>query len=148
MNRTKPGNLFSWLLLAAAVVTVSACSTTPKSAPSQAAQPEPVAPQVEIEPFEGDGMTIPVDGSSPEAFDKSLAQIKAYVPESTYTTLLDAIDYLLLYDLSAKRDKEKLIANLDGLTGYEILQKINWRKPAPGKGPAEIGAADAKIIDS
>ena len=42
----------------------------------------------------------------------------------------------------------RLIKNLDGLTGYEIIGKVRWRTPAPGKGPAEKGATDASLIDT
>ena len=102
----------------------------------------------EIEPWDGDGMEIPLDGSSREAWDQSMARVKAHTSESDYTTLENAIDYLLVYDLQAKNDLNNLISRLDGMTGYEILARVKWRKPAPGKGPAEKGAADAKIIDA
>lgn len=102
----------------------------------------------EVEPWDGDGMEIPLDGSSKKAWDTSMARVKAHSTEAQYITLENAIEYLMLYDLQAGHDFDKLIARLDGLTGYEVIARINWRKPAPGKGPAEKGAADAKIIDT
>lgn len=128
-----------------ATMMLSACATTSTETAKPVAEPEPV---MEIEPWDGDGMEIPLDGSSMEAWDRSMARVEAYSDEKIFITLENAIDYLLVYDLASYKDKEKLIKRLDGLTGYQILQKINWRKPAPGKGPAEKGAADAKIIDS
>lgn len=101
-----------------------------------------------IEPWDGDGLEIPLDGTSLQAFDQSLIRVKAYSEPEQYQSLLKAIDYLMVYDLSAHGDRTKLAANLNGLTGYEVLNKVGWRKPAPGKGPAEKGAADAKIFDS
>lgn len=74
------------------------------------------------------GMQIPVDGSSLEAFNESLATIKAQAQEPNYVSLEGAIQYLLVYDISAGRDKAKLAKNLDGLTGDEIIGKVNWRQ--------------------
>jgi hypothetical protein len=106
------------------------------------------APPPVIEPYEGYGMEIPLDGRSLEHFNTYMARVQKYSSEKDYTTLEDAIEYLLFYDLSVNRDKEKLIAKLDGMTGYQVLEKVNWRKPAPGRSQAEKGAADAKIIDT
>ncbi len=129
--------------LAALFLAAGCASTSPNS--QAVAEPEPT---YEIEPWDGDGMDIPLDGSSMEAWERSLARVEAHTDPSTFKTLNSAIAYLLTYDLSAGRDMNKLIKNLDGLTGYEVLDRIRWRKPAPGKGPAEKGAADAKIIES
>lgn len=135
------------VLCLAGVLLLSACaSTETREQAGTAAQT--AAPAAAVEPWDGDGMDIPLDGSSLEAFDASLARVKAHTSESNYTTLVNAIDYLQFYDLSAKRDRAKLAANLNGLTGYQVLEKVKWRKPAPGKSPAEKGAADAKIIDT
>ena len=75
-------------------------------------------------------MDIPLDGSSLEAFDRYMARVKAHTTPAHYTTLENAIDYLLVYDLGAKRDKATLVARLDGLTGHEVVGKVAWRKPA------------------
>ena len=134
-------------LLLTTVLILGACATTSSEQVSAQAEAEP-APVVKIEPWEGDGMQIPLDGSSMEAWDKSLARAKAYSSEDNYITLENAIKYLLMYDLKSYRDMNKLIARLDGLTGYEIIAKVGWRKPAPGKGMPEKDAADAKIPTS
>jgi len=133
-----------YLALLAALL-LSGCATTATQTAEPVAEPEPV---MEIEPWDGDGMEIPLDGSSMEAWNRSMARVEAYSAEKNFITLENAIDYLLVYDLAAGKDMEKLIKRLDGLTGYQVLKRVNWRKPAPGKGPAEKGAADAKIIDS
>ena len=98
--------------------------------------------------YEGDGMEIPMDGTSLEAWDVSMARVKRHSTEASFTTLNNAITYLLVYDLEVKRDKEKLVAKLDGLTGNEVVAKVHWRKPLPGKSKAVKGAADAQIIDT
>ena len=75
-------------------------------------------------------MDIPLDGSSLEAFEKSLARVEAHTSPESYTTLVNAIDYLLVYNLATRRDKAKLAAYLDGRTGREVVDKVAWRKPA------------------
>lgn len=134
------------LLSLALVFFLGACTTTNEKT-TAVAEPEQET-VAEIEPWEGDGMQIPLDGSSMEAWDRSLARVKAYSSEPNYITLENAIKYLLMYDLKSYRDMNTLIARLDGKTGYEIIALVGWRKPAPGKGMPEKDAADAKIPTS
>ena len=104
----------------------SACAATSNA---EVADEEQSVQTVEpVEPWDGDGMDIPLDGSSLEAFDRSMARVKAYSTPANYTTLENAIDYLMVYDLAAKRDKVKLISRLDGLTGHQVVDKAAWRK--------------------
>ena len=126
------------LLLAALL---AACAATTGSQSAEEAPPPP--PQ--FEPWDGDGMEIPLDGSSLEAFESSVARVKAYSSEKDYITFDNAIEYLMLYDLSVRKDKARLAKKLDGMTPYEVLEMVQWRKPAPGKSQAEKGAADATI---
>ena len=136
------------IILFLAVLLTAACSgqqSKENRATGEGQQSEPV---YEFEPWEGEGLEIPLDGSSREAWETSMARVKAHTSESNYVTLRNAIQYLLVYDLPSQRDFDKLIKRLDGQTGYEVLARVKWRQPAPGKGPAEKGAADAKIIDS
>jgi hypothetical protein len=51
----------------------------------------------------------------------------------------------MVYDLAAKRDRTKLASHLDGLTPNQVLERVAWRNPSPGKSPSEKGAADATI---
>lgn len=94
----------------------------------EAATVEATSPAEEAAERFSDGMRIPVDGSSLEAFEKSLERIEKKTRKAEFTTLNNAIDYLLVYDLAAKRNRAKLAANLDGLTGEEIVAKVEWRK--------------------
>ncbi len=129
-------------LLATLLLTACASTTGEQTVAQAEAQPEPVC---EYEPWEGDGMQIPLDGSSMEAWNCSLERVKAYSDEDTFLTLENAIKYQLMYDLKSYRDMNKLIERHDGMTGYEIIGQVGWRKPAPGKGMPEKDAADAKI---
>jgi hypothetical protein len=109
------------------ILLLTACSATPASNPPE--QPAAVvAVEEAVEPWDGDGMDIPLDGSSLEAFNKSLARVKAHTNPSSYTTLVNAIEYLVVYDLSAKRDRTQLAANLDGLTGREVVNQVSWQR--------------------
>ena len=138
------------LLSLALVLFLGACTTTGEQTAAVAEQEQEQEQETvaEIEPWEGDGMQIPLDGSSMEAWDRSLARVKAHSSEPNYITLENAIKYLLMYDLKSYRDMNTLIARLDGKTGYEIIALVGWRKPAPGKGMPEKDAADAKIPTS
>ena len=119
---------FARLALGAAlVVFLTACAATNPTGPAEQSAKAAVADEP-VEPWEGDGMDIPLDGSSLEAFNTSLARVKAHTKPSSYTTLINAIDYLLVYDLSAKRDRAQLAANLDGLTGRQVIDKVSWQK--------------------
>ncbi len=140
-------------MLAVSAIFLAACAgSQPASSPAPEASAAKAAPQVAeaeiVDDYEGDGLLLTLDGSSLEAFDASMARIKRHTDEASYKSLNGAIGYLLVYDLEARGKKEVLIAKLDGKTGYEVLDMVGWRKPAPGKSPAEKGAADAKIIDT
>jgi hypothetical protein len=136
-----------------AVLFLVACAAPQSKSPEEPEQTvadasEQVSEPEVIDTYEGDGMEIPLDGSSLEAWDVSMARVKRHSTEASFTTLNNAITYLLVYDLEVRRDKEKLVAKLNGLTGYEVVAKVGWRKPPPGKSKAVKGAADAKIIET
>jgi len=65
-------------------------------------------------------MDQPMDGSSIESFTAGLEKVDREASEKDYRSLMSALDYLLFYDLSAKRSKEILYAGLDGKTPNEI----------------------------
>lgn len=134
-------------------LTLAACAAPASKESAKAAAPADetavvVEEAVIVDDFEGDGMEIPLDGTSLETWNASLAMVKRHTDEVNYVTLQKAINYLLLYDLGAKRSREKLAERLNGLNGYQVIERVGWRKPPPNICPAEKGAADAKIIDS
>ena len=116
----------------ALVLLLAACAATP----GQPGAEEEAARTYEFEPWDGDGMEIPLDGSSLEAFETSLARVKAHTSRASYTTLENAIEYLLVYDLAANRDRATLAARLDGLTPYQVVERVGWKRPTPGKSKA------------
>ena len=77
---------------------------------------------------EANGLDIVMDGSSLEAFEKSMERVKETGSEADYKSLEGALDYLLVYDLGARHNREKLATRLDGKTGHEIIDRVKWRK--------------------
>ncbi len=97
-----------------------AAAASSPSEPGAGAQDKLAAPEF------GEGMRIPVDGTSLDAFEQSLATIKTKTTSAEYTTLINAIDYLMVYYIEAKRDRTKLAALLNGKTGEQIVGLVNW----------------------
>lgn len=134
----------AFLPLSVLALLLAACAT-PTSTPS--ADQSRATETAQIEPWDGDGMEIPLDGTSLAAFERSLARVKAYTSPDNYATLVNAIDYLLVYDLRAKRDRAKLAADLNGLTGNQVLERVNWAKPDVGPGQTGKSAASDGTAD-
>jgi len=74
-----------------------------------------------------DGMYFALDGGSVKKFEKSLAKAQEEMTPEEFITVQNALDYLLIYDLSARRDKKTLYKNLDGKTSAEIVAMVKWR---------------------
>jgi len=85
------------------------------------------APAVE-DVAEATGLDIALDGSSLASFEKGLAEIKETCTSNEYLALEKSIQYLMFYDVAAKRDKEKLAKRLDGMTGRQIIEKVSKRR--------------------
>jgi hypothetical protein len=138
------------ILAATAVLLLAACATTQpqatdvtKQAPADAAEP---AEEAEIvDGFEGDGMEIPLNGSSLAAFEASLARVKRHSSETDYSALEGAIEYLLVYEIGLNGNREKLAAQLDGHTGNQVIEMVGWRTPAKEKRKAEKAASDTTV---
>ena len=88
----------------------------------------PVPPRLEKPPAIED-LSYRLDGSSLESFDASLEKVRRHTSTDSYETLTNAIDYLMVYDLAAQRDRARLASRLDGLNGYEVIDLVGWRKP-------------------
>ncbi|GMR14577.1 MAG: hypothetical protein BMS9Abin30_0182 [Gammaproteobacteria bacterium] len=86
---------------------------------------EPVAETaVETGDRQNSIMDQPVDFSSPENVEKTLAAIRQQAGEKAAGSINNAIGYLIVYDLSVKRDKDKLYKRLNGKTPNEILALV------------------------
>jgi hypothetical protein len=73
------------------------------------------------------GLNRPMDGTNTKTFEDSLAIVKEEISEVEYTTLMNAIGYLRVYDISARGDREKVYQNLDGKTPQQIMDMVQWR---------------------
>ena len=91
--------------------------------PAAASTPEPVAAVAEpTATAEGSAiMAQPLDGSSVEAFEQGMQKVREEATPEEAMRLDSAIQYLMVYDLAAKRDKAKLYARLNGKTPNEVI---------------------------
>lgn len=148
MKKLQLENISLALALTALIsLVLGGCATHSPQGAAQSAETASDEPAWTVEPWDGYGLEIPLDGTSMDAWERSLFNVKAYSKPEDYQLLLSAIDYLLVYDLGARGNKEILISRLNGLTGYEILSRVKWRKPAPSQGQAEKGSRDESLVD-
>ncbi len=69
-------------------------------------------------------MDQPLDGSSIEAFRAGLEKLDQEASEKDYRSVRSALDYLLFYDLGARRDKATLYSRLHGQSPNQIIEKV------------------------
>jgi hypothetical protein len=83
---------------------------------------------------EGYGLTMIVDGSSPQAFQQSLELIAQDSTQEQYQRLDSALRYLRAYSPEAWQGTPNLYASLDGMTGEEIIERAtNLRRERSGR---------------
>lgn len=111
-----------------ALLTVVSASILAMAAPLWAQEPDLAEAEAKaVEEPGSPGMSIPFDGDSIEAFEETLEMIRAETTVAEFTTLQNALDYLLVYDLGARRDRALLYQRLDGKTPTEVLDMVRWR---------------------
>lgn len=69
-------------------------------------------------------MDQPLDGTSIEAFSAGLIKVDEEATEKDYRSLMSALDYLLFYDIGARRDKATLYSRLDGQSPNQIREMV------------------------
>ena len=86
--------------------------------------PEKRIPRMEGEATEeGYGLTMVVDGSSPDAFQESLELIAMDTSQEQYRKLDASLRFLGTYDTAAWSGLPNLYETLDGMTGEEIIER-------------------------
>ena len=80
------------------------------------------------EAAEATGLDIVMDGSSLEAFERSMEEVRKTGGEKDYQSVKAGFEYLLVFDIGARNDPEILASRLDGLTGNEILSRVRYRR--------------------
>lgn len=78
-------------------------------------------------------MEQPLDGSSMESFTAGLDRISEEGSEEDYRNVMSALDFLLFYDIGARRKKDLLYARLDGMTPNQILERVSSHRAKPAK---------------
>lgn len=80
-------------------------------------------------------MDTPLDGSSVETFTAGLERLDEEASETDYRRVMSSLDFLLFYDIGARRNKAKLYSRLDGKTPNEIIQRVedNRKSARPGQ---------------
>jgi hypothetical protein len=73
-------------------------------------------------------MDQPLDGSSVETFTEGLERIDQEGGEQEYRSVMSALDFLLFYDIGARRDKATLYKRLDGRTPTQILEQVKTHR--------------------
>ena len=131
----KQNKIVNVALVAVPLVFLAAFSAW--AGPDQGAE-ENVTPAVEsstpedtigsAEAAEATGLDIVMDGNSLEAFEQGMEQVKETGTAIEYKSLSGAIEYLLIYDIGAKRNMKTLASRLNGLTGNEIIERVKWRQ--------------------
>jgi succinate dehydrogenase/fumarate reductase flavoprotein subunit len=69
-------------------------------------------------------MTQPVDFSSADAVEATMENIREKEGDQAHAQLKNAMQYIMVYDLSVGNDKEKLYKKLNGRTPEQIIAKI------------------------
>jgi len=69
-------------------------------------------------------MNQPVDFSTPENVEKTLQIIREQEGEKAYNQLKNAMQYIMVYDLSVGNNEDKLYKKLDGRTPEQIIAKM------------------------
>jgi hypothetical protein len=95
--------------------------------------PSLVDPARELPRFQGEleedgyGLSMIVDGTSPEAFRQSLELIASDTSATQYQNLNSSIQYLHTYSLGT-RDLASFYQTLDSLSGEEIIQRAQEQR--------------------
>ena len=102
----------------------SAAIETPqekKAKPPVRPAPKPAEPKP-LEAFQSAAvMSEPVDFSSAEQVTATMEKIKQDAGDEAASRVKNAIDYMIVYDLSVGRDRDKLYKKLNGKTPNQII---------------------------
>ncbi len=78
-------------------------------------------------------MDEPLDGSSIESFTAGLEKLDKEASEKEYRNVMSALDFLLFYDIGAKRDRATLYSRLNGKSPNQILAKVAKTRKGNGR---------------
>jgi hypothetical protein len=125
-----PRKFITTVFVCSTILTMTpACAEQDKAAEATAAKAQPSeAIESAAEAATADGATsimeTPVNFSTPEDVEKSIDLVREQAGEAQARELSNALGYILAYDLSLGRDKEKMYKKLNGRTPNEIIAKM------------------------
>lgn len=98
----------------------------PQPLPPRSGDPARNVPQIQgTATEEGYGLTMIVDGGSPEAFAESLELIAQDTTQEQYHQLDSALRFLRMYSSDGWSGTTSLYEALDGMSGEEIIIRAN-----------------------
>jgi succinate dehydrogenase/fumarate reductase flavoprotein subunit len=104
----------------AAMFLVTACAEESE----QTTQAQTMEASVESNQQEVSIMQQPVDFSTPEAVENTLQAILEKEGDTTYRQIKNAMQYIMVYDLSLGKNEEKLHKKLNGRTPEQVIAKM------------------------
>jgi hypothetical protein len=122
--------------LAAGPVVLASDPAEPKGEPQAAEAAEVSIPEtLRHKDRAASVMDTPLDGSSLETFTAGLKRLDEEASETDYRRVMSSLDFLLFYDIGARRDRAKLYSRLNGKTPNEIIQRVedNRKSARPGQ---------------
>jgi len=102
-------------------------ATVENKAAAEKAAPVPAADKPQAAKPAATDMSImdqPVNFSTPEDVDKSIEAVRQQAGDAAARDLKNALGYILTYDLSLGRNKDKMYQKLNGRTPNEIIAKM------------------------
>jgi hypothetical protein len=130
MNPLRIAAMTLTLVLAPTAALASDADPETSTEPALQAETAGEAGQENVEVESGDTsggvsiMEVPLDGSSVESFTAGLARVEDLAAPYDYDQLEKALQWLMVYDIAAKNNKELLYQRLDGNTPNQIIEKI------------------------
>ena len=85
---------------------------------------ETILPSQEPAVGEVSVMDMPVNFSTPQDVEESIEKVRLEAGEAEALRLENALGYILAYDLSLERDKDKMYKKLNGRTPNAIIAKM------------------------
>ena len=112
------GTMALFLVTACSEEGENVSSTTPEKNGSSSAK-------VADSGIQGDSlMSQPVNFSTPENVEKTLQNIREKEGDIAYKQVKNALQYIMVYDLSVGNNEEKMYKKLDGRTPEQIIAKM------------------------
>jgi len=95
-----------------------------EQAKTDTAKPTVVSSNESADALDESLMNRPVNFSTPENVEKTLENIRKQEGDKAHDKLKNAMQYIMVYDLSIGNNEEKLYKKLDGRTPEQIIDEM------------------------